>query len=61
VTLPDRRIVMPDAMRPAVEVLLRGSAVAVGELPGLDDGSRLVLVRRLIREGVLKVVRTPPG
>jgi hypothetical protein len=28
----------------------------VADLPGLDESSRLVLVRRLIREGLLEVV-----
>jgi hypothetical protein len=35
-------------------MLLSGDPVRVGDLPGLDgDGSRLVLVRRLLREAVL--------
>ena len=53
--LPDRRITFPDAMRPAVERLMEEGAVTIGSLPGLDDASRLVLVRRLVRETVLVV------
>jgi hypothetical protein len=37
-------------------VLATGDAVQVGELPGLDETGRIVLVRRLIREGLLEVV-----
>ncbi|MFN2495864.1 MAG: cupin domain-containing protein [Pseudonocardiaceae bacterium] len=51
--LPDRTITLPAVTEPALEVLLTGADVAVGELPGLDDNDRLVLVRRLLREGVL--------
>ena len=51
--LVDRRLHLPAAMRPAVETLLTEPAVKVGALPGLDDGSKLVLARRLIRDGLL--------
>jgi hypothetical protein len=56
VELADRRISMPRAMRRAVERLLRPDPVAIRDLDGLDDGSKLVLVRRLVREGLLDVV-----
>ena len=61
VELSDRRILMPEAMRAAVDLLLGDTAVQVGELPGLDDPSRLVLVRRLIREGVVAVADPVAG
>ena len=57
--LPDRRITMPAAMRPAVERLRCGPPVTIGDLPGLDDESRLVLVRRLVREHLVRTVE--PG
>gem|GEM_PF-6507505 len=48
-------------MSPALDVLLRGEAVRVGDLePHLDPDSRLVLVRRLIGEGLVEVVAPPP-
>ncbi len=53
-TLADRRITMPEAMRPAVERLLGEPVVTIGSLPGLDPESRLVLVRRLVREMVIR-------
>jgi hypothetical protein len=54
--LPDRSLEMPDVARPALERLALGDVVKVGELPGLGDASRVVLVRRLLREGWLRIV-----
>jgi hypothetical protein len=51
--LPGRALTLPGAARPALDALLGGADVVVGELPGLDDDERLDLVRRLLREGVL--------
>ena len=51
--LPDRRITLPEATRPALETLLGGGTHVVGSLPGLDEADQLVLVRRLLREGVV--------
>jgi bifunctional lysine-specific demethylase and histidyl-hydroxylase NO66 len=51
--MADRTLRFPDGTRPALRALLAGAPVVVGSLPGLDDDSRLVLVRRLLREGVL--------
>jgi hypothetical protein len=50
--LPDRTIRFPGRCAPAVRALLAGDPVRVGELPGLDDEDRVVLVRRLLREAV---------
>jgi ribosomal protein L16 Arg81 hydroxylase len=50
--LPDRRISFPAVTEPALKAVLSGRPVLVGELPGLDAGDRLVLVRRLLREAV---------
>jgi lysine-specific demethylase/histidyl-hydroxylase NO66 len=55
--LGDRRLRMPAWLEPAVRRLVDDSPVTVGELAGVlsDPGSRLVLVRRLIAEGLLQV------
>lgn len=53
-TLGDRRLLLPAALEPAVRRLLDGP-LQVGDLADLlDTDSRLVLVRRLVREGVLR-------
>lgn len=56
VVLPDRRIGLPAVGAAAVDLLLKGEPVAVADLPGIDDESKVVVVRRLIVEGVLAVV-----
>ncbi|HET6773914.1 MAG TPA: cupin domain-containing protein [Acidimicrobiales bacterium] len=54
-TLGDRRVELPAPLEPAVRRLLDGSPHRVGELADLlDHPSRLVLVRRLVREGALR-------
>lgn len=55
VMLGDRRLDMPGWVAPAVERLASGDGIRVGDLP-IDAESRLVLVRRLVREGLLEVV-----
>jgi lysine-specific demethylase/histidyl-hydroxylase NO66 len=55
IDLDGRRMLVPAVARPALDVLLSGDPVVVGSLPDLDDGSRVVLARRLVREGVLVV------
>jgi mannose-6-phosphate isomerase-like protein (cupin superfamily) len=54
--LGDRVLHLPPAAGAALELLLAGAPVRVGDLPDLDDDSRLVLVRRLVREGMLTLV-----
>ena len=56
VLLGDRELRMPTLVEPAVARVATGEAIQVGDLPGLDEAGRLVLVRRLIREGLLEVV-----
>ena len=51
--LPDRTMTLPAATVGALRTLLEGQALTVGALPGLDPADQLVLVRRLLREGVL--------
>ena len=54
VALGDRTLRLPAALTTAVTRLVDGAPHAVAELGDLLDGpSRLVLVRRLVREGVL--------
>lgn len=57
--LGDRVLHLPSAARPALDLLLGGAPVAVGDLPDLDADSQLVLARRLVREGMLTMVDTP--
>jgi bifunctional lysine-specific demethylase and histidyl-hydroxylase NO66 len=53
VDVPDRRLRLPAGTAPALRALAEGHAVRVGDLPGLDADDRRVLVRRLVREGVI--------
>jgi hypothetical protein len=54
VTLGDRQLDLPPSLEPAVRRLLDGRPHPVGGLADmLDQASRLVLVRRLVREGAL--------
>ena len=50
--LSGKTVALPLAARSALDRLLAGPAVRVGDLP-IDDASALVIVRRLLREGVL--------
>lgn len=56
VLLGDRELRMPGWLEPAMTVIASGERVTVADLSGLDEESRLVLVRRLVREGLLEVV-----
>ncbi len=51
--LPDREITLPATTRPALDALLTGAVATVGSLPDMDGADQIVLVRRLLREGVL--------
>jgi bifunctional lysine-specific demethylase and histidyl-hydroxylase NO66 len=44
---------LPVEAAPAVRRLAEGTPIAVGDLPGLDADSAVVVVRRLLREAVL--------
>ena len=52
-----QRLLLPGAAGPALRLLVGGGPVRVGDLPGLSPASQLVVVRRLVREGVLEVVQ----
>ncbi len=55
--LGDRELVLPAAVEPALRRLLDGGPLPVSALADLlDASSRLVLVRRLLREGLVEVV-----
>lgn len=57
VMLGDRKLRMPAWCEPAMRMFGEHRSLRVGDLePHLDDESRLVLVRRLVREGLLEVV-----
>jgi hypothetical protein len=59
-TLGDRTLVLPAALEPALRRLLDGPELRVGDLADLLDApSRLVLVRRLVREGALRTGGLP--
>lgn len=55
-----RIVEVPAAGREAIALLTTGRVVAAGDLPGLDAQSRIVLARRLVREGVVDL-RGPSG
>ncbi len=48
------RLVFPAAARAALHLVTAGGTWTPSELPGLDEPSRLVVARRLLREGVLR-------
>ncbi|MBW3620888.1 MAG: cupin domain-containing protein [Actinobacteria bacterium] len=55
VRLADRTVSFPAAVAREIEELVSGRRVPVAELDRLDRSSRAVLVRRLVREGVLEL------
>jgi len=61
-TLGDRTLMLPAPLEPALRRLLDGPELRVGDLADLLDGpSRLVLVRRLVREGALRTAAPADG
>ncbi len=54
--LGDRDLVLPRELEATMRILLDDSAVQVKQLEDLDGESRVVLIRRLIREGLLECV-----
>ena len=56
VLLGDRELRMPARLTAAMEFVRDHDSFTVGDLsPWLDDGSRLVVCRRLVREGLLRI------
>ena len=56
VLLGDRELRMPGWLESAMRVIAAGGKVAVSDIPDLDEAGRLVLARRLIREGLIEVI-----
>lgn len=52
--LTDRRLRLPPVARGALEAILATEHLPVRSFPGVDDASKLVLARRLLREGLLR-------
>ena len=50
-----RRLRLPASTVPALQVVLDRGTVDVADLAGLDAASRVVLARRLVREGFLEL------
>ena len=62
VLLGDRVLHMPERLAPVMRMILTSDRLAVGDLAGhLDPPSRLVLIRRLVREGLLESVPVTEG
>jgi lysine-specific demethylase/histidyl-hydroxylase NO66 len=62
VLLGDRALQMPAHLAPVMRMILARDRLTVGDLAAhLDPPSRLVLIRRLIREGLLESVPLPEG
>ncbi len=54
--LGDRELRMPPRLEPAMRFVAQASgAFRPAEIPGLDDAGRMVLARRLVREGLLEL------
>jgi ribosomal protein L16 Arg81 hydroxylase len=53
--VPGRSITLPVEAAPALDALSAGEAIRIGDLPGLDAASALVVAQRLVREAVLTV------
>jgi ribosomal protein L16 Arg81 hydroxylase len=51
--LPDRTVDFPESCAEALAALHRGAVVAARTLPGLDSADGEVVIRRLLREGVV--------
>lgn len=51
--LPDKSITFPAECEPALREMIDGDPVSAGALPGLDAADGAVVLRRLLREGVV--------
>jgi hypothetical protein len=62
IQFPGSRMRAPTHLRPALEFISKASRFPVGALPGgLSDNSKLILAKRLIRDGLLTIVDDPAG
>jgi bifunctional lysine-specific demethylase and histidyl-hydroxylase NO66 len=57
IDLGDRTLTMPAGALDALRKLSDGSPIRVGDLPGLDEPSRVVLAKRLVREAACVIDR----
>ncbi len=57
--LPDRTVTLPAATVSALRAVVEPGAHTVGSLPGMDEADQVVMVRRLLREGVLVPATRP--
>jgi uncharacterized RmlC-like cupin family protein len=57
IDLGDRTLIMPAGALDALRRLSDGSPIRVGDLPGLDEPSRVVLAKRLVREAACVIDR----
>ena len=55
--LGDRRLTLPARVGPAVRSVLDAGVLTPADVQGLDEAGALTLCRRLVREGLLEVVR----
>lgn len=55
ILFPDNEILGPASIGAALRYIRSTRRFKVAELPGLDDKSKVVLTRRLVREGLLRV------
>jgi hypothetical protein len=56
--LGTRELLMPGFVEPVLRYIAEAKSFSASDLPGdLDADSRMILVRRLVREGVLEVLR----
>lgn len=53
IVTPSKTITLPGVAEPALRRLHSGGAATLADLPGLDDADAVVVVRRLLREGIL--------
>jgi ribosomal protein L16 Arg81 hydroxylase len=53
IVTPSKSLTLPAEAEAAVRRMHDGGAVPLGDLPGLDDADAIVVVRRLLREGIL--------
>jgi hypothetical protein len=57
IQFPGNRMRTPKQLGPALEFIAKASRFKVGDLPGgLSDNSKLMVARRLVRDGVLTIV-----
>jgi hypothetical protein len=51
-----RSLTLPAFAAPALRTALDGTALRVGDLPGLDEDGAVALARQMVAEGLLRVV-----